>query len=245
MLYTLDLMSQHRPMGRVQHDGDAGGNYGGIVTSTMPSDTPGAHHKVNIYGVGGRDAEAFTTGIFETGAVCSLIESATGHRGTPGCQDAAAFTQWTIDGVHGWQAYNAAGHKQAFGATVHVATTLPKYTGKSADATDGADIRRFLSRLAHHERGHGATGERTLQAMQAFVARLPNTVPSGDVAQYNVIMPKVLNAFETLGRKADVAYDLYTGHGLTQGAVAPEGVVADDDAAAETSTSITSTALLF
>jgi hypothetical protein len=236
-----------------------------IVATEEPSEVPGARREVRQYTVGGRDAGTFTKGIFNTNAVCSLIEEATGQRAAPGCQDAAAFTQWQIGGTGGtgggiggtgggigaWTAYDAAGAKQPFTATVDIKYTVPTHRDATT-AADARDIARFLSRLAVHELGHCATGERVLAAMQEFVRRLPDTVPADEVGDTNALVKLTLAAYETAGRQADVAYDLYTGHGLTQGAVAPE----DDNDGASTSSSgasassdtpisITSTAGLF
>jgi len=237
-----------------------------IVATEEPSEVPGARREVRQYTVGGRDAGTFTEGIFNTNAVCSLIEEATGQRAAPGCQDAAAFTQWQIGGgssggiggiggtgggIGAWTAYDAAGAKQPFTATVDIKYTVPTHRDATT-AADARDIARFLSRLAVHELGHCATGERVLAAMQEFVRRLPDTVAADEVGDTNALVKATLAAYETAGRQADVAYDLYTGHGLTQGAVAPE----DDNDGASTSSSgasassdtpisITSTAGLF
>jgi hypothetical protein len=219
-----------------------------IVTSEEPSEVPGARREVRHYTVGGRDAGTFSDGIFSTNAVCSLIEEATGQRAAPGCADAAAFTQWTIAGAGAWHAYSRDGAKQPFDATVDIKYTVPTHRDATT-ATDARDIARFLSRLAVHELGHCATGERVLAAMQEFVRCLPDAVPPDQVEPLNALVPDILAAYESAGRQADVAYDMYTGHGLTQGAVAPEN---KDDAASGSSTNsdgapstITSTASLF
>jgi predicted secreted Zn-dependent protease len=207
---------------------------GALVAAATTSSvvTDAAEHTVKLYPVPGGDADEFSEYIFGGKAqpVCHLIRTATGTEPDSGCEDAAAFTMWTLQDVGNWQAYNAAGVLTAFPGVLTVHTTLPSRAKDAPPTADAADIARFLSRLATHERGHGTTGEQALATIKAFVAGLPATVPTDAVPATNAAVARVLQTYQKLARAADVAYDLYTGHGLTQGAVAPEGTATDTDA---------------
>lgn len=157
--------------------------------------------------------------------LCKVMEDMHGSS-VPGCEEAAAFTKWSIDvkpslaDVYDQQT----GKRNAITIQCFITTVMPNWDAiHAAPEKDQAEVRRFELRTAYHERGHGLTCERCAHAISRFLRALPKTVSVEKVAQYNSAAQRVIQSFYmTMGRRADVAYDGVTGHGLTQGAEAQD-----------------------
>ena len=157
-------------------------------------------------------------------------------RHVEGCQSAAAFTSWQIKtskvvyGAAKGRGTKSAGspfsYKQPYSIRCHITTALPQWSHIDATtAEEREEVRRFELRTAYHERGHGLACESVAQAIRRFVSRLPQQVPKKNAAALNDSVRRVVqNFYLAMGRKADVAYDAATGHGLTQGAEAKDRV---------------------
>ena len=201
--------------------------------------TPGGtQHKTRLYELTAHKSDAFSDKIFTgsaaTSKVCKLMRQETGHADA-GCEDAAAFTSWHISIPPGWVLYNGQGVKAPGpGAIIPViATTLPAHRppGRGVPHRDALDIKRFLTTLAIHERGHGSMGDQVVTSFKAVCDALPDRVPAEQAAAVNAALIKYLkDVLEAGARRADVAYDAYTGHGLTQGA--QSGAMDSEDAVA-------------
>lgn len=165
------------------------------------------------------------TGNVKTSMVCKLIQQETGAAAPePGCADAAAFTFWPDPDMQAYDVYNAEGTKNPSApwrkvkAVVH--TTLPEHAGPVPTGLHGADITRFFSRLAVHERGHGSTGEQLVASSAAFLDALPPNIPPKEVKDTNAAVRKTLAAYVSLARWSDRVFDEVTIHGTTSGSIA-------------------------
>ncbi len=190
--------------------------------------TPGGvHHKTQLYMLDAHKSDTFSEKIFtgdtKTSHVCRLMADTTG-RFDAGCEEAAAFTSWSIRVPPGWGLYDAGTGAKDEGAThlvtVQVNTTLPAHKPRGAvPHRDALDIKRFLAALAVHERGHGSMGEQVLRNWRATCAAMPASIPVPLVPAVNLALENyLLNVLQPGARAADVLYDADTGHGLTQGA---------------------------
>ena len=190
---------------------------------------PIAKHVLKTYKVSGATTGGVTNKIFtgdtRSSAVCKLIQQETGSsEPDPGCADAAAFTYWPDPDFRSARIYDDKGRKDATApwravkAVVH--TTLPEHTGPRPGGLHGADITRFLSRLALHERGHGSTGEQLVASGIAFLDALPNLVPADEAAAMNRAVGNTLKEMLGLARWADHVFDQVTIHGTTSGSIA-------------------------
>jgi predicted secreted Zn-dependent protease len=200
---------------------------GGARSSAKAS--PKADHVMKTYSVTGRTTGGVTNKIFtgdvRTSAVCKLIQKETGSREPdPGCADAAAFTYWENPDMLAGHVYAVDGTKDARApwraVMAKVTTTLPEHADKGAKGLHAADIARFLSRLATHERGHGTTGEQLVASSIAFLDSLPAKIPPNEVLATNRGVQKTLQAMLRLARWADQVFDEVTIHGTTSGSIA-------------------------
>lgn len=179
--------------------------------------------------------------------LCIAMEKLHGTA-VPGCEDAAAFTKWVVsvrylgmqkslpslrfrvaenetrskaDGL-----YDSLGAKRDVSIDCTIMTVLPQWDKITEASTKvRAEVRRFELRLAYHEHGHGLACEHLAQSIKRFLDNMPHRVPVTRVADYNAAVQKVVvNFYTAMARKADLAYDEITGHGLTQGAEAQDAV---------------------
>ena len=151
-----------------------------------------------------------------------------------GCQSAAAFTSWKIKTSKELYGKGQGRHHKAsewaqklpFSIHCHITTALPRWSHiNTTTAEEREEVRRFELRTAYHERGHGLACESAAQAIRRFVSRLPQQVAKKDVDALNDGVRRIAQDFYlAMARKADVAYDAATGHGLTQGAEAKDRV---------------------
>jgi predicted secreted Zn-dependent protease len=144
---------------------------------------------------------------------------AVGSRASSGCEDAAAFTSWTVTAPT--VIYDAAtGRKLATEVHVSIKTALPTWTQfhKAADE-DRAEAVRFQQQTAQHERGHSLTGENVATCIANVINALPEMVPPRDVNGYHRSIQRLINEFFIpCAGMADLAYDEITNHGSVQGA---------------------------
>lgn len=195
----------------------------------------GTRHATQLYELVADKADRFSEKIFTgdtaTSQVCKLMREGTGHFDS-GCEEAAAFTSWSISVPSGWALYGADGAKAPGPGAVTsvIQTTLPSHKPKGAvPPADSLDIKRFLTTLAIHERGHGSMGDQVVHSFRALCDALPPRIAPGLVPSMNQAVRQYLTqVLERGARHADVQYDLYTGHGLTQGA--QSGALDQEDA---------------
>ena len=183
----------------------------------------GTRHTTKLYELSAHKSDTFSDKIFTgdaaTSKVCKLMREDTGHS-DQGCEEAAAFTSWSITVPPGWALYNPRGEKAPGPGQVvpTILTTLPAHRGQAVGPRDALDIKRFLTTLAIHERGHGSMGDQVARNFRATCDALPASVAPDLVGPMNAAVLQYLKLLERGAREADVTYDAYTGHGLTQGA---------------------------
>jgi hypothetical protein len=208
---------------------------GGRVRVVNNVTDTGTRHATQLYELVADKADKFSEKIFTgdtaTSQVCKLMREGTGQFDS-GCEEAAAFTSWSISVPTGWALYGADGVKAPGPGAVTpiIQTTLPSHKPKGAvPPTDSLDIKRFLTTLAIHERGHGSMGDQVVRSFRALCDALPPRIAPGLVPSMNQAVHRYLTqVLEPGARHADVQYDLYTGHGLTQGA--QSGALDQEDA---------------
>ena len=197
-----------------------------LMSSTKSKTT---RHKLRRYPVQAATTGGVTNKIFtgdvKTSMVCKLIQEESGRRvPDPGCADAAAFTYWPSPDMKANTVYLPDGRKDPKApwnnVIIEVRTTLPEHVGPPPKGLHGADIKRFLARLAMHERGHGSTGEQLLASSKAFLNSLPDKVSKEDVQPLNQAVLSTLSAMLSLARWADRVFDEVTIHGTTSGSIA-------------------------
>lgn len=170
-------------------------------------------------------ADKVFTGDTTTSTVCRLVSETTRHAVAEGdvCAESAAFTSWQVPRDMFTTVYGADGNKTAAwkDAKLDVKTAMPHFKPTAGTRErDTKDVQRFISMLAHHERGHVQTGEIVFECIREFLHELPDHIDASKVAEYNATVRGVCDTFIAQGHKADVKYDKYTGHGFTQGAIA-------------------------
>jgi predicted secreted Zn-dependent protease len=131
----------------------------------------------------------------------------------------AGFTRWTIEWTYDYGGNATACTLTRVRVVAAVQITLPRWRGVgSADPDLAGEWRRFVAALQRHENGHAkiaTTGARR-------IARLLGSLPSFPSCA------RLERAADTTGarvlaktRRAETAYDEWTGHGETQGARFP------------------------
>ena len=222
---------RRRSMSAANDSRDGGGR---VRVVNNVTDT-GTRHATQLYELVANKADKFSEKIFTgnaaTSQVCKLMREGTGQF-DPGCEEAAAFTSWSISVPTGWALYGADGVKAPGPGAVTpiIQTTLPSHKPKGAvPPADSLDIKRFLTTLAIHERGHGSMGDQVVRSFRALCEALPPHIAPALVPSMNQAVRQYLTqVLERGARHADVQYDLYTGHGLTQGA--QSGALDQEDA---------------
>jgi hypothetical protein len=214
----LDTGSKTRKLdGRADKKASTGG--AGTGTGAEPTPTePGA------------GTRTFYNLIFEANSkqeqpLCKDIFDQTGAWSSGKCDQAAAYTVWTLTFSDNLSAvYSPTGDKTPLTYKVTSSVTLPEWQhtfGEETDADDRAEILRVSMRTAHHESGHRRCPEEVTAAVQRFWDALPTTVPRHEVAAMNNAVYRTVREFyQHLGRNiADSEYDKISRHGYIQGAI--------------------------
>ena len=159
----------------------------------------------------------------QTQPLCRDIFQQTGTWTVGKCEEAAAYTLWSLTfGPSVDAVYSPEGTKTPIATHITSSVTLPEWPGvKASNPDDRAEIMRVCMRTAHHEAGHRLCPEAVAAAVDRFWAALPQAVPPIRVPALNKAVSKVIHGFyEHVGRNiTDVVYDKLTRHGYIQGAV--------------------------
>ena len=157
--------------------------------------------------------------------LCKAMVAAHGSS-VPGCEDAAAFTSWTVS-LPVDELYDAgSGAKRGLAIACFIRTAIPRWNKIHETSTaERREVTRFEMRTAYHERGHSLACEHVAGAISRFLDQMPASVPVQQVSAINDGVRKLVRMFYLpMAHQADVYYDAATGHGLTQGAEARDSL---------------------
>ncbi|MCL4766093.1 MAG: DUF922 domain-containing protein [Hyphomicrobiaceae bacterium] len=184
---------------------------GGIAATTAGLGTSRAVEKINWYDIGGATLEELRKEVFTRGP----YDKFKGQR----------FAGWTEWRIQWWFERRSVPQGCAPGKAVtetRITYTLPRWAGADGAPPELNDTwKRFVEALRLHEEGHGRLARELAGKIELAIESMPPE-PTCEELEHQV---GVLANRMILEDKEQIAYDVETGHGHSQGAAFPRVVV--------------------